>query len=263
MVRLSISLLLLLLGSPMAQGEIHRVLTLSPHAADLVMVAAGSEPIVGISAHTKQNRLHHLPVVSDSTGIDREAVLALQADLAVVWFPGIRTVDYEWLKQQGIQVFVSHPQNIDDLPREIRQLGEILGVKTPAQTAAQALEAVIQNTRSQYQSAPVVTYLMPLWHKPPRVLGGGSFIASALSDCQAENVFADVQQQNFTPDPESLARVQPDIEIIASGGFVIDSLSGTARIIRPDMSALFQPGPRFIDAWSDLCVRIHEDQIPP
>lgn len=246
--------LIMTMNNPLAAG---RILTLSPHAADLVIAAGAADRIVGVSAFTDEAGLNSLPVVSDARGIDREQVLSLDADLAVVWRGGNRAADMDWLEKQGMRLFVSDPRQLDDIPSEIRQLSQLTKTALAAEHAALELESAIHRVRSRYADTSTTDVCIQLWRRPPIVLGGTSFISRALEDCGARNVFRRVPRESFTPDPETLAAVWPDVEIIPGGGPDAPALTAAAQSLRPAMDGLFQPGPAFILAWEKVCIELH------
>mgnify|MGYP000556085334 FL=1 len=66
-------LVLLLAGTWSSVPHAERVVTLSPHATELVWFAGGGDQLVGVSAFSDYPQpVRKLPVIGDSTGIDRE-----------------------------------------------------------------------------------------------------------------------------------------------------------------------------------------------
>jgi hypothetical protein len=83
--------------------------------------------------------------------------------------------------------------------------------------------------------------------------GGRALLTRALGECGGANVFATVPRDSFTPDPESLFRAAPDVEIIPADLGDTGPLTSAPRILRVEADGLYRPGPRFIDAVSALC----------
>lgn len=109
-------LLSLCLFLAVTHAEAARVVTLSPHATELVWFAGGGSRLVGISSFSDfPKEITTLPVIGDAAGLDRERVISLQPDLLVYWSNGIKASDLEWLERRGIRTFATNPVTIDGL----------------------------------------------------------------------------------------------------------------------------------------------------
>jgi ABC-type Fe3+-hydroxamate transport system substrate-binding protein len=241
-------------------AEQPRVITLSPHGADLVAAAGGVSRLVGVAAFTDPlPATRQPPVVGDAYGLDRERILQLRPDVAVAWNGGNRETDIAWLEQQGIRVYISGPRHLDDIPREIREIGVLLGTRNAADDAAERLDARIAGLRSQAAGTTTVYYVFQVWHRPPMTFGGDSLLTRALAGCGARNVFEDVPAETFTPDPETLAQLASDAEIIADDLGAVPPLTSAAQILRVSADALYRPSPLFVEAVARLCEMLHSE----
>jgi ABC-type Fe3+-hydroxamate transport system substrate-binding protein len=255
----TIALWALCTGVPAAEHL--RVITLSPHGADLVAAAGGVSLLVGVAAFTDPLPVaRQPPVVGDAYGLDRERILQLRPDVAVAWHGGNRETDIAWLGQQGIRVYVSGPRQLADIPREIREIGELLGTGEAADGAADRLDARITGLHGHAAGATEVSYVFQVWHRPPMTFGGDALLTRSLRGCDARNVFDDVPAETFTPDPETLARLASDVEIIADDLGDVPPLTSAARTLRVSADALYQPSPSFVEAVARLCERLHTDR---
>jgi ABC-type Fe3+-hydroxamate transport system substrate-binding protein len=238
-----------------------RVIALSPHGADLVAAAGGASQLVGVAAFTGPLPVtRQPPVVGDAHGLDREQILQLHPDVAVAWKGGNRETDIAWLEQQGIRVYVSGPRHLADIPREVREIGALLGTGGAADDAADRLDARILGLHSHATGTAAVNYVFQVWHRPPMTFGGKALLTRALRGCGAENAFDDVPAETFTPDPETLARIASDVEIIADDLGDVPPLTSSARILRVPADALYQPSPPFVEAVARLCEMLHREK---
>lgn len=253
MIRGSIVLCLALVCSGPATAY-ERIITLSPHGAELVAAAGGAGRLVGVAAFTDlPESTGSLPLVGDSRALDRERVLALKPDLAIVWTGGNRESDIRWLEARGIALYRSHPRSLEDIPRDIREIGALLGTEHEAEANAVRTEAMIAGLRTQYAGAPVLKVFFQLWSRPPMTLGGSTLISRALDTCGLVNVFADVDRDAFSIDNETLFSLDADLELIPDDLGRLPPLTGAARSLHFAADGLYRPGPGMIETLIEVC----------
>ena len=82
-----------------------RIVTLAPHAAELVASAGAGGRIVGVIKGTDfPPELVKLPVVGDANVIDLERIVTLAPDLVVTW-PWTTPAQVAWLRARGMAVY--------------------------------------------------------------------------------------------------------------------------------------------------------------
>lgn len=240
-----------------------RIVTLSPHAAEMVAAAGAADQLVGVAAFTVvPPGATGLPVVGDARGLDRERIIALRPALAVAWRGGNRQPDLDWLAAQGIRVCESGPKTPGDIPREIRALAQLTGTADAGDAVARRLERQLARLHDDYARATPVRYFFQLWTSPPMTFGGNALISLALGECGGLNVFAEVPRESFTPDPETLHRVTPAVEIVPTAHSGSAPLTSAPRTVRIPTDALYRPGPAFIDAIAALCRQLRPPESP-
>src|SRR5690606_7036341 len=85
-----------------------RIVTLSPHAAELVHAAGGGEYLIGVSEFSDYPpAVKTLPSLGSSAALDIERILALKPDLIVAWSSGNSARQLARLKQMGFPVYQS------------------------------------------------------------------------------------------------------------------------------------------------------------
>ena len=242
-------------------AEDTRIVTLSPHAAEMVAAAGGAGLLVGVAAFTEPAVAGKLPVVGDARGIDREKIISLQPDLAIAWLGGNRSGDVEWLRKRGIQVYESDPRQLDDIPREIREIGLLIGTASEAALTAGPLEKRISGLSTARDNQAPRRFFFQLWHRPPMTFGADSLVTHALARCAAQNVFGHVPRTSFTPEPEALKTATVDVEIIPRELGGATPLTAAPVTLRVDAEAIYRPGPGFIGAIGELCDELRAASI--
>lgn len=191
----------LVMASPASQ-RLLRVVTLAPHATELVIAAGGADRLVAAVPTDAPLPSGVLPLQTFG-GLDRERLLALQPDLVVTWTSGTRPADLAWLAQMDVAVFLSEPADLAAIAAEIRALGRLLDNPIKATEAADHFLAAVH---TPCDSLPKREVYVEIWPQPPLSLGGRHWLNDVLAHLGLHNTFAKVPRAVFSVDPESLAQ---------------------------------------------------------
>lgn len=226
-----------------------RIVTLSPHATELVYAAGAGGRLVAVAAYSDHpTAATLLPSIGGAGGMDKERLLQLRPDLVVAWHSGTRAGDLRWLARQGIAVYRSEPAGLNEIAAAIRKLGRLAGTSSAAQQAAAHFEAELAEVcpakhvvrRAYYQ----------LWDQPALTYGGNHWANDALWRAGYRNVFGSLDRELFSPTRESVLISDPDI-VLASALTQVDARYAKRLLRVPD--SLDRPTPRILNALRRLC----------
>jgi len=168
-----------------------RVISLAPHVTEMLYAAGGEDRIVGAVSHSDYPAAAlTLPRVGDHNRIDLEQIVSLKPDLLVVWLHGGAARQLEPLRKLGIPLFYSDPRKLDDIPKTIERLGQLMGTDNTAQAVASDVRARLVQLGSQYRSRPPVRVFYQVWDQPLYTLNGDTILSDVIKLCGGENVFA-------------------------------------------------------------------------
>jgi len=203
-----------------------RIVSLAPHATELLFAAGAGQQVVGVSAYSNfPESVNELPKVSNGLRLDMERLLALQPDLVVGWRSGNARRDLEALASFGIPVFIAEPQRLMDLPVTLVNLGRLAGTGPEATRAAIAFRSGIARLREQNREKPVLRAFLQVSVQPLMTLSYRHMAHDVLTLCGARNIFA--ASETVAPDVslESVLLEDPDLILFS------DSL-GDERALR-------------------------------
>ena len=173
-----------------------RVIALSPHAVEMLYAIGAGETIVATTDHADfPEQAKNIPSIGGYYGIQMERVIELNPDLIVVWESGNKMEDIGQLKQLGFNVFNSDPKSLDDVAKELEQLGELTGNQQQAKRVANDYRKQLSVIRSENQQKPAVKVFYQLWSTPLMTVSKGSWIEHIISACHGENVFIDAASE--------------------------------------------------------------------
>jgi iron complex transport system substrate-binding protein len=231
-----------------------RIVTLAPHAAELVYAAGAGGALVATVAHSDEPpAAKQLPRIGDATGIDREALVGHRPDLVVAWGSAAPPRLLGWLRERGVAVYVSEPRSLDDVARSITALARLAGTR-PA--------AIPSHTERVPQHRPPVRALFLFWDRPPIAAGGSHVLTDLLRGCGAQPLFADAPGKAITLSTESLLAANPDVVFHTQGRVQRRTPGGSLSDValthdeRRRLAASERPGPGLYEARETVCAQV-------
>jgi len=242
-----------------------RIVSLAPHATEMLFAAGAGGAIVGVVAHSDwPAAARALPRVGDAAALDLERIASLRPDLVVAW-PYTAPPQLAALRAQKVAVFVSDPKSIAGIADGIEKLGTIAGTRDIANASAGALRARLADLKERHAGGARLRVFYEVWNEPLYTIGGRHLISQAIGVCGGENVFAALTIPAPSVTVEAVVAAAPDVIVGGDDSgkrppwlddwkrwpsipAVRDgNLYGAAGDL------LHRPGPRFVDGVAALC----------
>ena len=248
------------------QQPARRVISMAPHATELLFAAGGGARVVGAMNYSDYpEAAKKIPLVGSNSVIDMERVLALKPELIVVWHTGNTARQIAQLESLGVPVFHSEPRTLGQVADNIERLGRLLGTDAAATSAAGSLRARLAGLEARYARRPPVTVFYQIWDQPLYTLNDAQIASDAIRVCGGRNVFGTLKA--VAPEVGIEAVLQADPEAIMAGkrhdpanpGLKLwepyKSMTAVKRgnLLSVDGELLTRPGPRAIDGAARLC----------
>ncbi len=194
-----------------------RIVSLSPHATELLFAAGAGERVVGVANYSDYPpAARALPMVGSSERLNLEAIIALKPDLVVAWKSGNAAFQVKQLSRFGIPVFFSEPRRLEDIATNLQRLGTLAGSHTVAEAAARRFRATYREIGQKFSHrAPVRTFYQ-IWDQPLITVNGQQLISQVISLCGGTNIFAALGPLAPVVSREAVIAADPQV-IIASG----------------------------------------------
>jgi iron complex transport system substrate-binding protein len=247
-----------------------RIVSLAPHATELLFAAGAGSRVVGVVAHSDwPPAARALPRVGDANALDLERIVALAPDLVVAW-PYTMPAQLVTLRARGATIFVSDPKSIAAIPRDIEALGALAGTQDVAREATAVLRRRVDALRTRYAGEAPITVFYEVWNEPLQTIGGAHLISEAIALCGGSNVFG--AQKLAAPSVSFEAVVAEQPEVIVGGsddgtrprwldewkrlGSIPAVRYGNLYVANGDL--LHRSGPRFVAGVEALCKMLDE-----
>lgn len=204
------SFLLAVLASIAPVFAADRVITLSPHLAELVCAAGGCDKLVGVVAWSDfPEAVKQLPHVGDAYAVNAEQVLALQPDLVLAWDGGTPREIVERLRSLKVRVEEVGIRRLDEVPDALRVIGNWLGTGRVAESVARAYRQRLLALRRQHAKDAPVRVLYQIETSPPYSVNRDSPISEVIGLCGGVNLFADLPTLAAPVDREAILARDP------------------------------------------------------
>ncbi|MEL6214750.1 MAG: cobalamin-binding protein [Pseudomonadota bacterium] len=246
-----------------------RIVTLAPHLAEIVFAAGAGESLVGVSAYSDYpEAVEALPIVSDGFQLNAEALLAVGPTVILAWGGGGQSRMRELAASLEIPLVEIAGRRLQDIALAIRQVGEIAGTSSVAETAAQQFERSLENLEG---AAEPLTVFYQIGQQPLYTVGGQHFIADLIALCGGVNAFADLSEAAPSIAVEAVVAADPDVILTTEGG--VDgaivlwskwpSLTAVSegQILGVPGDLVNRPGPRLAQGAAAVCEALRSASI--
>ena len=199
------------------EAPARRIVSLSPHATELLFAASAGERVVGVASYSNYPPAAQIrPEIGGAGNLNLEAIIALEPDLVVSWKSGNTAAQVERLIGLGIPVFYSEPRRLEDIATNLERLGELAGTMQAASEAAARFRRGYREIRREYAGQSPVRTFYQIWHQPLMTVNGEHLISQVMELCGGSNIFAALQTLAPVVTREAVLAADPQI-IIASG----------------------------------------------
>ena len=204
---------------PPAEPPATRIITLSPDLAELVYSAGAGPSLVGTIEHSDYPpAAQSVPRVGDAFGLDFERIGVLHPDLVLAWSGGTPLRWIERLQDMKLRVVSLGVRRLEDVAREIEEIGRLTGHVELAQAAADGYRARLKELRASHAGADPVTVFFQISAQPLYTVGGAHAITAMIELCGGRNIFEDLPSLAADVSAEAVLGRDPQVIIASDDG---------------------------------------------
>lgn len=247
-----------------------RVVTLSPHATELVFAAGGGAHVTAtVNASDYPIAARALPRVGEGLQTEPERLLRFRPDLLIGW----QASQFSSLDSLRVPSFLSAPRTLDDVPDTLEKLGVLLGTQEIALPRAASLRLQLEQLKISPPDVPVRVFLQ-VGERPEYSLNRSHLLSQVIQACGGINVFETAKAIAPKISPEGVLAQRPEVVLLGRAGAPgFPTRDPTARqywsrlnlpaalaghIYVMDSDILYRPGPRLIEAAQPICSMIQQ-----
>jgi len=206
-----------------------RLVTLSPHLAELTWLVGAGHMLVGVSAYTDYPpEVTNLPAVGDAFALDLERLAILQPDLLLAWQSGTPVHIVDELQARGYRVETVKTENVADVSVALRQIGALTGFEKNAARVADQFAAEMATLADKHENAESIGVFYQVSRRPLYTINNAHYVSDLISTCGARNVFADLGKLAPLIGVEAVLERDPEV-LFASGDAGKDAFADWER----------------------------------
>jgi iron complex transport system substrate-binding protein len=211
---LTTALMTLTLAAYAAQQP-QRIISLGPAGTEMLFALGAGDRVVGVGSFDKfPPEVEKLPKVGALLDPDLERILSLRPDLVVVY--GSQADLRAQLDRARVPMFIYSHEELADVTKTIRSLGERIGAPERAGILAREIERRIAAVRTRVAGKPRPRTLIVFGRERLALRGiyasgGYGFVHDMVEAAGGDNIFGDINQQSVQASAELILARRPDV----------------------------------------------------
>lgn len=227
-----------------------RVVSLCPSITETLVAIGGLSRLVAATRYCvrPQGLLWGLPRIGGTKDPDLPRILDLRPDLVFANEEENRLEDVEALRARGIDVDVSFPRRVADVPAAVRQWGRSLGAVEAAEDLARRIGEELAALQADSHPGSF-RYAYWIWRNPWMTVSDDTYVADLLRLSGGVNVFGGAEERYPTATPEDALTRGASVHFFPSEPYPFREEKHKAEV-----AALFgNRARRLFVAGDDLC----------
>jgi iron complex transport system substrate-binding protein len=258
-----------------------RIVSLACSNTEIVCALGCADLLVGVDDHSDfpEEVVRDLPKVGPDLDIDVERVAALEPDLvlATLTVPGHEKV-VSRLAEAGLPHIAPEPVSVEDVYRDIADIGARLGVSDRADRLIRKMRSELDERPSEPGVEDRPTILIQWWPKPVITPGRASWASDVVRAAGGRALLGDEEVKSRPMTDEEVASRAPDAVVLSWCGVHPDkyrpdvvlgnprwrdtSLVQDGRVYCVGEPYLGRPGPRLVEGVRALRAIVDELASP-
>jgi len=250
-----------------------RIVSLAPSLTETLFALGLGERVVGVTDYCDypaeaRSKTRVGGIINPSV----EAIVSLAPDLVLITREGNRRETMEALERLGVPVFAVNTNELADVFRTIRHLGELAGVPERGRRLAADLERQSAAIAEAIRPYPARRVLFLVWLQPVVSVGRNSFIEGLLQRSGAESIAEASAQPWPHLSIEEILRSEPEFILIPRSSSFAPTRAQLLRLpgwrelkaVRAGRivylpATVERPGPRLIEVQDVIARAIHPE----
>jgi len=236
-----------------------RLITLSPHLAELVDSAGAIDYLTGVVSYSDYpEQVKSIEQVGDAFKIDYEKILILNPTHILTWKDGTSVAIINKLKSLNFNIIETEINKLADIPKTIKMISEITNTQDFAAINISLFNKTIKNIKqSKFTNNSI---FIETYHQPLYTVSGNHWMTEAVEICGYDNVFNDLSQLSapvtleavITKNPQTILTIADQQDLQWMAWEKLDAVINKQIItIHPDHFS--RPSMRLLKGIKKLC----------
>jgi len=250
-----------------------RVVSLCPSITETLVAIGGLRSLAGVTRYCTRPKgmLWGVPRIGGTKTPDVGRILDLKPDVVFANAEENRREDVEALRAAGVEVDVTLPRRVAEVPPAIRRWGERLGTSEEAEALATRIEARLEEIAAS-PAPPPFRYAYWIWKDPWMTVSGDTYVADLIRLAGGVNVFGDEPARYPAVTPAEALSRRPDVHVFPSepypfseerhGAAIARAFGGSMRRVFVDGDDFCWHGARTLEGIRAVRTLVNSGQPP-
>ena len=204
-----------------AQTNAPRIVTLSPHLAEIVAEVGGISQLVGVAAYSNYPpSVKEVPIIGDYQSLNLELLKQLRPDIVLIWTTGTpanqQTKLHALFKNTSTRIIESDAKTLADIPHEITRIGQIVGHTQESIKVSSHFQSELKKIRQAQSNKTPVSVFFQAWATPLMTLQDDHLISDMIKLCGGVPIFSKEKIRISSVSVEAVIEKNPEIIMTAT-----------------------------------------------
>ena len=173
---------------------------------------------------------------------------------------------FKTLETQDIAVFVQDPKNLDDVLRNLKQLGEIFGTNAQTEKLIHDLQTRIAAVDMKVKNQPKPKVFVQIDKESLYTIGKDSFMTDLINRAGGDSVTKEIATSYPKISKETALALNPDVLILSESQnnlepndvFKNSNAVKNGKVFKIKADLLSRPSPRIVEGLEKLAADLHQ-----
>lgn len=249
--------------------DVKRAVSLAPNLTEIIFAVGGGEKLVGVTTFCNYpEEAKNIQKVGDTLKPNIENIIALKPDVVFVSTASQLEAFTATLEKQGIKVFVTNPNSLEEIDASIHKLGEIFGEKERSSMVVDRMYHRGKDIELKLEGEKKVKTFVQI-DKSLYTIGKDSYITDLIEKAGGISVTKDVATAYPKISKEKALALNPSVIILSESPdnnepnevFKNSDAVKNGKVFKINADILSRPSPRIIDALEQIAKALHPEKF--
>jgi iron complex transport system substrate-binding protein len=250
--------------------KVERVISLAPNLTESVFAINAGDRLIGVTEYCNfPEEANKIKKVGDTIKPNIETIIALKPQVILVSTASQLENFTKQLENNGIEVFVTNPNSLDGVLKNLLQLGEIFGETEKAKTVVADLGKRISEVATKTKTAKETKVFVQVSREPLYSIGKTSFLNDLIKRAGGVSVTETINEPFPKLSKETALASNPEVIILSQSPdnlepnevFRDSPAVKNKRVFKINADVLSRPGPRLVDALEIIAKRLYPENF--
>ena len=246
--------------------NIERAVSLAPNLTENIFAVGAGDRLVGVTTFCNYPpEAEKIQKVSDTQTPNLESIIALKPQVIFVSTASQLENFTNILEKQNIAVYVTNPNNLTDVFKNLKIFGELFGTSEQAEKLVAELQKRVDAVEEKVKNKPPVKVFVQIDKDSLYTIGKDSFITDLINRAGGESVTKDVETAYPKISKETASALNPDAIILsespnnleANEVFKNSNAVKNDKVFKINADLISRPSPRIVDALEIIAKDLH------